>query len=81
MAVTPADFNEMKASLGRLVSGSSCGLAQALACQRFDHDGRGMVINSLDFNLTKGALGSVLPPTCGACGNFYLLPCEGPGCP
>jgi hypothetical protein len=81
MTVTAADFNEMKASIGRLVSSSSCGVAGTLACQRFDHDERGLVISAPDFNLTKAVVGSLPPPTCAACGNFYLLPCEGPACP
>ncbi len=79
-AVTAADFNEIKASIARLVAGANCGTSGALRCQRFDHDGRGSVIISSDFNLAKAAVGSLLPPLCGACGNFYLLPCQGPGC-
>jgi glucose/arabinose dehydrogenase len=81
ITVSATDFNEMKASIGRLVSGSGCGAGGTLACQRFDHDERGLVIGAADFNLTKAAVGSLLPPTCAACGNFYLLPCAGPGCP
>jgi cyclophilin family peptidyl-prolyl cis-trans isomerase len=74
--VTSTDFNDMKASLSRLVTQSTCGVpvggaqSGAQRCGEFDHDGAGAAITSEDFNLVKAAIGKVISsayPTCAAC--------------
>jgi hypothetical protein len=75
--ISQTDFNEMKPSLGKLVSTSLCGVAGTTRCGLFDHDGVGNPISANDFNLAKGAIGGVItsdPQTAMACGE----PCEAP---
>jgi hypothetical protein len=71
-AVVSTDFNQMKASVGKLVTASNCGLAPAnnQRCGEFDHDGAGTAITAADFNLTKAAVGKLISttfPKCAAC--------------
>jgi hypothetical protein len=72
--VTATDFNDMKASVGKLMSASNCGQTVALGgsgntqrCGEFDHDGGGATVTATDFNATKAALGKVLGARCAAC--------------
>jgi hypothetical protein len=81
LVVVAADFNQIKPSIGKLVSASNCGTSAALRCAMFDHDGAGAVITATDFNRAKAQVGSILPPLCPACGDFTRLPCVGPACP
>lgn len=62
--ITATDFNHMKASVGKLVTASTCGLDAAQRCGEFDHDGLGAVVSATDFNKTKQAVGGVIvgPP-------------------
>lgn len=71
-AVLPGDFNNIKASLGKLMTASNCGLAPAnnQRCGEFDHDEAGPVVTASDFNLAKAAVGKVINtayPKCVAC--------------
>jgi cysteine-rich repeat protein len=86
--ISSNDFNQGKASLGDVVTGSLCGTGNTTPCGRFDQDETGQVIANSDFNLLKAAAlaGGVLPARCGpACtppftGAIGKAPCEGPGC-
>ncbi len=78
---TATDFNHLKASVAKLTNAANCGTSGSMRCQRFDTDESGAVITNADFNSGKANIAVLPPPTCGACGNFYLLPCQGPGCP
>jgi hypothetical protein len=79
--VTAADFNEIKASIGRPVRTSTCGTSATDACARYDLDGAGAVITASDFNRAKAMLGQEIGPRCPDCGSFDVLPCAGPACP
>jgi hypothetical protein len=71
--VTATDFNDMKASVGKLVSASSCGAVapggsgNTQRCGEFDHDGAGATVTAADFNATKANVGKVLGTKCAAC--------------
>jgi hypothetical protein len=72
--VTASDFNDMKASVGKLMSGTNCGQTVAAGgsgntqrCGEFDHDGLGTTVTSTDFNSTKAAFGKTLGTKCAAC--------------
>jgi cysteine-rich repeat protein len=86
--ISSNDFNQGKASLGDVVTGSLCGTGNTTPCGRFDQDETGQVISNSDFNLLKAAAlaGGVLPARCGAActppftGAIGKAPCEGPGC-
>jgi hypothetical protein len=79
--VTGADFNEMKASVGRLVPTQTCGTSGTDACARYDLDGIGRVITASDFNGARAMVGREVGPRCAVCGDFDVLPCNGPACP
>jgi WD40 repeat protein len=72
-SVTATDFNDMKASVGKLVSASSCGAVapggsgNTQRCGEFDHDGAGATVTAADFNATKANVGKVLGTKCAAC--------------
>jgi hypothetical protein len=85
IAITAADFNDLKASVGKLVSASDCGVAGNARCGKFDHDEAGAAITSSDFNLLKAQVGKLVPARCGAgCTPPFNLPgkasCVGPAC-
>jgi streptogramin lyase len=85
LVITTSDFNLMKASVGQLVSTSSCGGASNQVCGKFDQDEAGSIITTTDFNLLKARIGSLRPPSCGtACTRPFNLfgkaLCSGPGC-
>ncbi len=70
--VSSTDFNNAKASLGKLVTQSSCGAAPTAAqrCGEFDHDAIGTAISSQDVNLATAAIGKLIAvayPSCAAC--------------
>jgi hypothetical protein len=76
-AITPSDFNDMKASIGRPMTASNCGASTPAGsgntqrCGEFDHDGAGAAVTATDFNLAKVALGKLLSnpsfAKCAAC--------------
>lgn len=74
-AITAADFNQAKASVGKAVAQSICGTAVAPAvpdqrCGEFDHDGVGPVVTATDLNRAQAAIGKLLStafPACTAC--------------
>jgi hypothetical protein len=94
--ILSTDFNQMKPSVGKLMTASNCGLAPTnnQRCGEFDHDGVGPAVSSADFNLAKGAIGkteATTYPKCAACnppfsntlaiGATLGRPiCEGPAC-
>ncbi len=70
--IIAADFNQIKASVGKLVSASNCGAAPTdnQRCGEFDHDQAGAAVSAGDFNQAKGAVGKVISttyPKCAAC--------------
>jgi hypothetical protein len=82
--ITATDFNDMKASVGKLMTGSNCGQTVALGgsgstqrCGEFDHDGAGATVTATDFNLTKAAVGKVLGAKCAACNPPFSPPLSG----
>jgi hypothetical protein len=82
--ISAIDFNEMKSSVGGLVSSATCGLGGTLACAPFDHDEAGAAIAAADFNLTKAAVGKIIAdafPTCPACARPYSCALDDPDAP
>ncbi len=71
IVITSADFSAARASVGKLLTQSNCGVDSAgKRCVEFDHDGSGTVVTSADFNLTKAATGKLISeafPTCAGC--------------
>jgi len=70
LTIDSTDFNHAKASFGKGVSLSTCGLAPAnnQRCGEFDHSGGGLSIDATDFNLAKAAFGKAAgQPKCAAC--------------
>jgi hypothetical protein len=70
--IVAGDFNNMKASVGKLMTLSTCGLAPAnnQRCGEFDHNDAGATVTADDFNLTKTAVGKLentAYPKCAAC--------------
>ncbi len=70
--VAPADFNNVKSAVSKLVSQSVCGIAPTTGqrCGEFDHDGSGAAITAADFNLAKAAVSKIIAtsyPKCAAC--------------
>jgi hypothetical protein len=68
--ILAGDFNQCKASVGKLMTLSTCGNPAVQRCGEFDHDGIGPAVSAVDFNLCKAALGKTEAidfPTCGAC--------------
>jgi positive regulator of sigma E activity len=85
LVITSADFNDAKASVGKLVTGATCGVAGTATCGKFDHDEVGAAITSSDFNLDKAAVGKLVPARCGpGCTPPFDAPgkasCVGPAC-
>jgi hypothetical protein len=89
--ILAADFNEMKASVGKLAGAATgCGISGTRRCGIFDHDGIGAPITAADFNRAKASVGSPKPASCGAaCTPPFGAPdavvigkvvCEGPAC-
>jgi hypothetical protein len=83
--VLATDFNQMKASVGDLVGGATCGTSGAQPCGMFDHDEIGPVVAAPDFNLMKARVGKANGPSCGAaCTPPFGVPgkptCSGPAC-
>ncbi len=70
--ITAGDWNQMKVSIARIVSQSTCGAAptNTQRCGEFDHDGAGAVVTATDFNAAKTAVGKIIAsayPKCAAC--------------
>jgi hypothetical protein len=70
--ILAGDFNQMKPSVGKLMTASTCGLAPTnnQRCGEFDHDGLGPTVGAGDFNLSKAAIGKVENtsfPKCARC--------------
>jgi hypothetical protein len=76
------DFNDMKASVGKLLTTSSCGVSAAMNCKPFDHTQAGAVVTAEDFNIAKGMVGTLLNTV--SCKNMTpacTQSCTGPACP
>jgi hypothetical protein len=70
--ILAGDFNQMKPSVGKLMTASNCGLAPTnnQRCGEFDHTGVGPTVGADDFNLSKAAVGKVENtafPKCARC--------------
>jgi hypothetical protein len=84
--ITSSDFNEAKASVGRLRSSRTCGTSHTRSCAIFDHDGAGASITASDFNAAKAQVGRPRAPHCGAActppfdGSMGKVRCTGPAC-
>jgi hypothetical protein len=81
--VTSGDFNQIKASVGKLLFNANCGAAptNSQVCSEFDHDEAGTVITASDFNLSKTAVGKVLAtqlPKCANCNPPFSRPLDDP---
>ncbi len=83
LSVTVSDWNDARASQGKSRQALTCGASGTLRCAVFDHDGAGLSVTVGDFNLDRDAQGQSMSsfPRCPDCGNFAVLPCEGPACP
>jgi ELWxxDGT repeat protein len=84
VTIVAADFNQMKASVGKLRTLDICGSPATQQCAEFDHSEGGVSITADDFNLTKAAVGKLIStafPRCASCGNLAVLPCQGDNCP
>jgi hypothetical protein len=67
--ILASDFVQVKASVGKLVTGNDCGAppTNGQPCGEFDHDGSGPVITAGDFNLAKGMVGKAEKSAFGKC--------------
>jgi hypothetical protein len=80
--IVAGDFNQAKASVGKLMTVSTCGAAPTnnQRCGEFDHDGAGSVVTATDFNLSKAAVGKLIStafPKCTACNPPFSPPLSG----
>ncbi len=82
--IDSTDFNQIKASIAKLMTQGNCGAAptNAQRCGEFDHNGLGAVVDSTDFNLAKAAVSKIIAtafPKCAACNEPWSRPIGDPG--
>jgi hypothetical protein len=81
VSLDSTDFNQIKASIGKLMTANNCGLTPTnnQRCGEFDHTGGGAVVDNNDFNLAKAAVlaGGLINtnfPKCAACTTPFSRP-------